>query len=129
MNEALKKYIESWFEKGNNDLLTAQRLIEIEPMILDNACFHCQQAIEKYLKAYLIYNTTEIERTHNINYLLIECAKHDSAFNEIDVKDISAFAVSIRYPDTVVMPDISEVKEYYQMALTVKKIVTDRVNL
>ena len=129
MNEALKEYIESWFEKGNNDLLTAQRLIEIEPMILDNACFHCQQAIEKYLKAYLIYNTTEIERTHNINYLLIECAKHDSAFNEIDVKDISAFAVSIRYPDTVVMPDISEVKEYYQMALTVKKIVTDRVNL
>ena len=53
MTPALKTYIESWLNKAEHDLLSAQRLLEIEPMILDNACFHCQQAIEKCLKAFL----------------------------------------------------------------------------
>jgi HEPN domain-containing protein len=47
MTPALKTYIESWMEKAGHDLMSAQRLIEIEPMILDNACFHCQQACFK----------------------------------------------------------------------------------
>jgi HEPN domain-containing protein len=66
MTPALKAYIESWLNKAEHDLISAQRLLEIEPMILDNACFHCQQAVEKCLKAYLIYNGFDIERTHNI---------------------------------------------------------------
>lgn len=61
MKQDLKAYIEGWLEKGNRDLLSAQRLIEIGPMILDNACFHCQQAIEKYLKAFLIFKMHEPE--------------------------------------------------------------------
>ena len=47
MTPALRAYIESWLVKASNDLMSAQRLLEIEPVILDNACFHCQQAIEK----------------------------------------------------------------------------------
>jgi HEPN domain-containing protein len=66
MTPALKTFIESWLSKAGHDLVSAQRLLEIEPVILDNACFHCQQAIEKYLKAFLVYNGRDIERTHNI---------------------------------------------------------------
>ena len=47
MTPALKAYIGSWLDKAENDLMSAQRLLEIEPIILDNACFHCQQATEK----------------------------------------------------------------------------------
>jgi HEPN domain-containing protein len=47
MTPALKSYIESWLDKAGHDLMSAPRLLEIEPMILDNACFHSQQAIEK----------------------------------------------------------------------------------
>ncbi len=52
MTPSVKTYIEAWLTKANNDLRSAQRLIEIEPMILDTACFHCQQAVEKSLKAF-----------------------------------------------------------------------------
>jgi HEPN domain-containing protein len=51
MTPALKAFVLSWLEKAENDLNTAQRVLEIEPMILDTACFHCQQSIEKCLKA------------------------------------------------------------------------------
>lgn len=127
MSPELQSYIKGWLEKANNDLISAQRLIEIEPMILDNACFHCQQAIEKYLKAFLIFKGKDIERTHNINFLLIECVQYDNSFNDIDVKNINAFAVQIRYPDDTIMPELPEAKEYYQIALEVKKIVLNKV--
>ena len=55
MTQALKDYINAWLQKADSDIISAQRLIKIEPMILDNACFHCQQAIEKSLKAFLHY--------------------------------------------------------------------------
>ena len=47
MTPGLKTYIESWLNKAEHDILSAQRLLEIEPTILDNACFHCQQSVEK----------------------------------------------------------------------------------
>jgi HEPN domain-containing protein len=69
MTPALKTYIEAWLNKAENDIISAQRLLEIEPLILDNACFHCQQAIEKCLKAFLAYHGRDIDRTHNIIFL------------------------------------------------------------
>jgi HEPN domain-containing protein len=45
MTPELTAYIKSWINKAEHDLMNAQRLLEIDPMILDNACFHCQQAI------------------------------------------------------------------------------------
>lgn len=72
MTPALKSYILSWLEKAENDIISAQRLLEIEPFILDNACFHYQQTIEKSLKAFLIYHGRDFEKTHNILLLISE---------------------------------------------------------
>jgi HEPN domain-containing protein len=124
---ALKAYIESWLNKAEHDLISAQRLLEIEPVILDNACFHCQQAVEKCLKAYLIYNGLDIERTHNIVSLLNKCANFDPVFGTIDPLDINAYAVQGRYPDSNLMPSPEEAKSYYQLALHIKSLIAERV--
>jgi len=124
---ALKTYIESWLNKAGHDLLSAQRLLEIEPMIPDNACFHCQQAIEKCLKAFLIYNGRDIERTHNIIFLLSECANFDPIFASVDPMDINAYAVQGRYPDSNLIPTIVEAKGYYKLALQVRDLVIERI--
>ena len=127
MTPALKTYIESWLNKAGHDLLSAQRLLEIEPMIPDNACFHCQQAIEKCLKAFLIYNGRDIERTHNIIFLLSECANFDPIFASVDPMDINAYAVQGRYPDSNLIPTIVEAKGYYKLALQVRDLVIERI--
>jgi HEPN domain-containing protein len=127
MTPALKAYIELWLTKAEHDLLSAQRLLEIEPMILDSACFHCQQAIEKHLKAFLIFHGRDIERTHNIIFLLSECANFDSVFTAVDPMNINAYAVQGRYPDSNLIPTIEETKSYYQLALQVKSLVTERI--
>lgn len=55
MSENDQHDVPSWLKKANIDLITVNWLVLIEPVILDTACFHCQQAIEKFLKAFLIY--------------------------------------------------------------------------
>jgi HEPN domain-containing protein len=55
-------------------------------------------AIEKYLKAFLIFNGLDIERTHNIIFLLSQCANFDPVFATIDPLNINAYAVQGRYP-------------------------------
>jgi HEPN domain-containing protein len=127
MTPALQAYIELWLNKAEHDLLSAQRLLEIEPMILDNACFHCQQAIEKCLKAFLIYHGRDIERTHNVIFLLSECATFDSVFATVDPLNINAYAVQGRYPDSNLIPTIDEAKSYYRLALQVRDLVEERI--
>jgi HEPN domain-containing protein len=127
MTPALKTYIELWLNKAEHDLLSAQRLLEIEPMILDNACFHCQQAIEKCLKAFLIYHGRDVERTHNVIFLLSECATFDQVFATVDPMNINAYAVQGRYPDSNLLPTKEEARSYYQLAFQVKGLVTERL--
>jgi HEPN domain-containing protein len=127
--EEKNNFIKAWFEKADHDLQSAYRLIDIAPPILDTACFHCQQSVEKDLKAFLIYHDVDIERTHSINHLLNKCALIDPVFEKIEIRNISVFAVSIRYPDLAEIPDLSEAKFYYELATNVKGIVRNRIDL
>jgi len=96
-------------------------------MILDNACFHCQQAVEKSLKAFLTYSGKDIQKTHDIYFLLSECAKIDNIFSTIDVLNINDFAVQARYPDSSIMPDIDEARFFYQLAIQVNTLVKEKI--
>jgi len=127
MTPDLKIYVKTWINKAENDLLTAQRLIEIEPIILDNACFNCQQAIEKFLKAFLAFKGQDIKRTHNVDFLIGECSLLDADFKSIDVKNIEDYAVRGRYPDNSIVPTIEETREYYKIAIEIKGVVLGKI--
>lgn len=103
MSEKVQHDIPSWLQKANHDLITADRVISIEPIILDIACFRCQQVIEKFLKAYLIFQGQNVGRTHNLIFLLPECVKYNSK--------------------------LDEVKTYYSMAVEVKKLVENLISI
>ena len=127
MTPALETYVRAWLEKAEHDLMTAQRGLEIEPMILDTACFHCQQATEKCLKAFLAWHSRDIEKTHNIIFLLSECAIIDPVFSTVDPLNLNAYAVQGRYPDDNLIPTPAEAKSYYQVALLVRDLVIQRI--
>ena len=129
MNEDVKDYIGKWLVKAEHDLLNAQTVIEYNPLILDTACFHCQQAVEKYLKAFLVYKGVIVERTHNLNFLLDVCSQHDNDFSTIETKNLNDFGVEIRYPDNFLSPSMEETKEYLQIALEIKNLECKKINL
>jgi HEPN domain-containing protein len=122
-----KEEILKWFEKADNDIITAKKSIDCPPIVLDSACFHCQQAIEKYLKAYILYQGKDIKKTHNINFLKDTCTEYDPDFENFDFKELSVFAVDIRYPDDSLVPTLDEAKEYIQLAEEIKELVLKKV--
>lgn len=127
MSSDLREHVEAWMLKAEHDIISADRLIGIEPMILDSACFHCQQAIEKLLKAFLCYKEQDIERTHNIRFLLEKCSEFDLSFETLDPRNINMYAVWGRYPDDTLMPTTEEAKYFFQLANQVNAMVKERL--
>jgi len=123
MNEETKNYIRQWIEKAGDDLIVIDKLTQFEVIATSAVCFHCQQVVEKYLKAFLIANGVEIKKTHNIEFLLAECEEFDPDFSLIDPKDLNDFGVDIRYPSDIYTPSIEETFEHKQIALDVKELV------
>lgn len=109
-------------------MLVVDKLTEFEIIATSSVCFHCQQAAEKYLKAFLISNGVEIKKTHNIEFLLSECEDIDSDFAEIDPKNLSDFGVDVRYPGDMYIPSKEETAIHKQIAVSIKNLVLEKIS-
>ena len=127
MTPRQQEYIKAWLQNAADDLASAQRLLEIEPMILNSACFHCQQAAEKSLKAFLVSKGNDAERTHDLSFLIDECARFDAIFETIDILNLNEFAVNARYPGFNFTPNANEARQLYLVAIEINSIVKERI--
>ena len=85
--------------------------------------FHCQQAAEKFLKAFLILNETDPEKTHNIEFLLRQCAAIDENFSVIDPQNLTDYGVEARYPGDFLEPSIGEIHELIKIVDKIRELV------
>ena len=53
----------------------------------------------------------------------MECQKIDDTNFNLDLKSLTEFGVSVRYPDDFYIPSVEETKEYLEIALAVKSVV------
>ncbi len=127
MNKATVEFLKQWLLRANEDILVINKLTEHEVVATSSVCFHCQQAVEKFLKAFLIANGVDIQKTHNIEFLLSECADIDNDFAQIDPKELSDFGVDARYPGDMYIPDESETLEYKKLAFEIKEFVESKI--
>ena len=65
MNETFRKQAEEWFERGRHDIETAQLLYD-EQGYTDSIAYHVQQALEKYLKGYLVLDGKKPPKIHEL---------------------------------------------------------------
>ena len=93
--------VKSWLKKAERDFKVAQRELSSDEPFSDIVCFHAQQAVEKYLKAYLTGLDIYFEKTHNIEDLVLLIAQKDETI--LDLKDIGTeltpYAIETRYPE------------------------------
>lgn len=61
-------YFQDWFKIGEKDLNRAKKLLEWSD--LEGAGFNIQQAVEKYLKGFLLSKGWKLRRIHNLETLL-----------------------------------------------------------
>jgi len=97
------EFIVPWIQKAERDISSAQHLAKtMWPLPTDIICFHCQQAAEKYLKAFLVYNDEEPPKTHDLIELAKLCGNFNDGFSLLIPKCeyLIPFAVRTRYPNT-----------------------------
>ncbi len=124
MTKDKDEYINNWLFRANEDIAVIESLVNAGvEYYTSSICFHAQQASEKFLKAYLAYHDVDFPRTHDLDFLLIECQKIDKEAFQIDFKSLTDFGVSVRYPDDFYIPDEKEALEYRDIAISVKEIV------
>jgi HEPN domain-containing protein len=89
-----------WIQLADEDLYSARILNDAPRKPFEIICYHCAQAIEKYLKAFLIYNDKIPEKTHNLRFLNDLCIDIDEEIRNITslCDFINRFANDIRYP-------------------------------
>lgn len=95
-----KIVVEEWLKFAENDLEAVRILSSHHPMQLEIICYHCQQAAEKALKAYLLFNGFVPPKTHNLENLADSCIELSSEFNDIieECEYLNPFGVQPRYP-------------------------------
>jgi len=94
----MKKGIEDWCYLAGKDLRAAEELIDDE-YYTSIVAFHCQQGIEKYLKAFLLENDQPLQKIHDLIKLYSGVKKlHDFRFDEDKLKFINEVYIDTRYP-------------------------------
>lgn len=130
MSKEKSDYIQQWLFRAREDLAVLKDLRTLNPTgFTSTICFHAQQAVEKYFKAFLTYHNTDFPRTHDLDYLLMECQKIDGQSFVIDLKSLTDFGVTIRYPDDFYVPTPEEANDYSLIAIAVSEIVESLITI
>jgi len=92
--------VRQWLKKAEDDWRLRRRLAMDSGSYAEASAFHAQQAVEKYLKAFLTWHQVEFLKTHDIKRLLTLASTRDPSLAEAlsDAADLTAYAVEYRYP-------------------------------
>lgn len=107
---------EDWLRRAGSDLALAK--VGRKPgVLLEELCFHTQQAAEKAIKAVLISRGSRPGRTHNIG-ILLELMPEDIKV-PVGVRQaaiLTDYAVSTRYPGIYEPIEVREYREAIRLA-------------
>ncbi len=97
MND-LQTLARGWFCKADSDLHTL-RLVLGSAGPYDTACYHAQQAVEKYLKGFLVIRGQSFPYTHDLEELERLCQGIEPLpdLGMLDLVQLTDYAVGMRY--------------------------------
>jgi HEPN domain-containing protein len=110
--------VRNWLTKAKRDLTIAGMNIANDPAITDDALFHCQQAVEKSLKALLVLHDRPFKKTHIIGELAQEVLKIVPGIDSLlkQATELTPYATVFRYPGELELPSIEDAKEGLELA-------------
>jgi HEPN domain-containing protein len=115
-----------WLRKAQSESVALDATLRARA--LDAACFHAQQGVEKYLKAFLTHHEVPFPYTHNLTKLVELCAQVDTNFRSLlpQVEPLTPYAVRPRY-DASFWPSQETAEEARSSAHAVLEFVPQRL--
>ena len=119
-------YPQDWFRLAAKDFKrVAKRLAEDDS---EDAAFRLQQALEKYLKGYLLSRGWVLKRIHDVESLLSESIRYDAELERYRTlcQQVAGYYLVDRYPMFEEGPSLAEVRSAYTQAKELVRRVSSR---
>ncbi len=119
----------AWLSKTHTDLRSAGADMQAQPAILDDALFHCQQAVEKALKGFLTWHDRPFRKSHDWRELGKECVLIDPSLETVlmPALHLMDYAWKFRYPGAPGEPTLEEAQESLSLAREVANAISSRL--
>jgi HEPN domain-containing protein len=115
--------------QGDDDLRSAQVDLTADPPLIEDALFHCQQAAEKSMRAFLTAHDATFRKTHDLDQLAAACGAIDvSLIDALDpARELTVFAWVFRYPGSDEPPLEAEAHESLTLAQTTVAVIREKL--
>jgi HEPN domain-containing protein len=121
--------VKDWLALANEDIQWAKNTMGDE-YLSNKVAFCCQQAIEKFFKAYLIANNWKLEKTHNLMNLYNEVNRIRNFNIDLDIlREINAAYFLCRYPDNYRKISQEDAEKFYKFARGIGKVIERTINM
>jgi HEPN domain-containing protein len=131
MDEAARELVRDWLTRADHDLRSARALASLADPLLDTAIYHCQQAAEKSMKAWLQGQDEPFPKTHDVADLVKRSAESNPEFAKLDkaAAVLTPYASAFRYPGGAdePMPTREEFDEALKYAQAIYDFVVSRL--
>jgi len=128
--QVIYDFVKQWLKKAEGDMKTAELLLNAELNEYFTCAFHCQQAAEKFIKAFLVRHQIEFRKTYNLEELSALVGKIDPQLsNEIAFcKWLTPYGVEFRYPGEYPEVNKNTAEKAYKETSLVKDAVMKRLH-
>lgn len=122
----------AWLVKAHEDLETAKIIFSADRATQwHQVLFHCQQAVEKTMKGFLLWHNTKFRWTHDLVELGAQCAAIDPSLSEDvgRVEGLTDYAWEFRYPGEDPEPTKPEAKRAIASAEKFSRVMLEHLPL
>lgn len=125
MDETKRELVKAWLIKADHDFATARKMSTEPDAYFDTAIYHCQQAAEKAIKAFLLFHDQRFEKTHDLRLLIGLAQPLDIRFANLlpAAELLTPYATTFRYPGDALYPTREQFDEALSAADSVWKFV------
>ena len=131
MDESTSELVRAWLTRASHDLLSSRALASLDEPLLDTAIYHCQQAAEKSVKAWLQSKDDPFSKTHDIEDLVERASGFSPDFRDFGkaASVLTPYVSAFRYPGGFdePMPTREEFDEALQYAQDIYDFVLEHL--
>lgn len=122
------KLAQEWFKIGEEEFKFGKSALEEFQAFYPQVCFQFQQAVEKYLKGFLVFQKKDFPKIHDLVELIKLCAKLDKDFLKFLEKTsiLTQYYLISRYPIEYRPAGKKEAREAFEIAKEIINFVKEK---
>jgi HEPN domain-containing protein len=129
MKDPTREAVKQWLAKADSDWAAVEILTASDRCPTETVCFHCQQYVEKLLKAFLTLKGIEAPKTHDLRRLIQLAEPFEPKLTQLvgEADDLTVHGVQTRYPGDFWQVEPAEMKRLLDLTKKLAGLLLPRL--